>query len=394
MLFAVFQKCPVYGGKVVSANLDELKAMPGVRHAFVVDGGTNLNGLLPGVAIVADSWWRANTARKKLQVKWDEGPTAKESSEGYARRATELSQQAPGYIFRKDGDAAAAMQKAAKVVEGAYSYPFLSHAPLEPQNCAAHFADGKVELWAPTQTPGPALPAGSHNTGNSAGECDHSLVARGRRIWPPLIERLRGRGCLDFKSGGWPRQAAVDARRRYGARFLPARGFSFLQGRARYFRENFGAGAITMWPSAITDNLPTHPICRTSTNFRERFASRLFLEHFADAVRNSDRRHARAAQQRPGFRFPILRRCTGPRGGERPAAISLGNTGRAAGFPNPNTPPNAGEPDIDAARMKGVLELVADKSGWNSRGRSCLRAAPKAWHSISRIADISPKWWN
>ena len=153
MSYAVFEKCPVYGGRVVSANLDEVRALKGVRKAFIVKGGTALEGLLDGVAIVADSWWRANKAREVLKVVWDEGPTAAQSSKGFAEQAKALASQPGTKTMRKDGDADAALAKAAKVVEAAYSYPFIAHAPLEPQNCTAELKDGKVILYAPTQTP-------------------------------------------------------------------------------------------------------------------------------------------------------------------------------------------------------------------------------------------------
>ena len=172
-LFAVFEKCPVFGGKAVSANLDEVKRLPGVKHAFIVDAvaGRGNNFLASGVAIVADGWWQANNARRTLKVTWDEGPVATQSSVGYAAQAKQLSAQASqtprGGGARGTaliGDAEAAFKSAAKVVEAEYVFPLLSHAPLEPQNSTAHYTtDGKLEIWSCSQIPAlqnPALGAG------------------------------------------------------------------------------------------------------------------------------------------------------------------------------------------------------------------------------------------
>jgi isoquinoline 1-oxidoreductase beta subunit len=160
MLFASYQKCPVFGGKVLSANIDEVKKMPGVRHAFAVDGQVKMGpvldgepGLEPGVAIVADTWWAAQTARKKLVVKWDEGPAATQNSADFAKQAIAFSRQAPQRTLKNDGNVEDALKGAAKTIEAAYDYPFISHAPLEPRNCSAHFQNGKMEIWTTSQLP-------------------------------------------------------------------------------------------------------------------------------------------------------------------------------------------------------------------------------------------------
>ena len=153
MLYATFDKAPVFGAKVASADLTAAKAVKGVRQAFVVEGGTDLSGLVPGVAVVADSWWQARKGREKLNTQWAEHPTSKQSSADYDAQALALSKAAPLRTERHDGDVAAALKGAAKTVEAAYSYPFIAHAALEPMNCTAAFKDGKLEIWAPTQNP-------------------------------------------------------------------------------------------------------------------------------------------------------------------------------------------------------------------------------------------------
>jgi isoquinoline 1-oxidoreductase beta subunit len=153
MLFAVYEKAPVFGAKVATANVDDIKKLPGVKHAFVVEGGTNLQELVGGVAIVADSWWQANSARKQLKVTWAAHPTSSQSTEGWQAKADDLGKGAYSNKLRTDGDADKAFGGAAKVVEAAYFYPFIPHSPLEPENCVAQFKDGKLEVWAPSQTP-------------------------------------------------------------------------------------------------------------------------------------------------------------------------------------------------------------------------------------------------
>ncbi|TLY78736.1 MAG: xanthine dehydrogenase family protein molybdopterin-binding subunit [Gammaproteobacteria bacterium] len=159
MLFAVYQKCPATGGRVRNANLAEIRALPGVRAAFVVEGNGRVTEVMPGVAILASSTWAALSARQRLQVSWDETNAAKDSWSGAIARAEELARQPGAQTLRNVGDVDSAFAGAAKTVEALYTYPFLAHAPLEPQNCTAWYRDGAVEIWAPTQTPEAGLKA-------------------------------------------------------------------------------------------------------------------------------------------------------------------------------------------------------------------------------------------
>ncbi|MGH7619963.1 MAG: molybdopterin cofactor-binding domain-containing protein [Gemmatimonadaceae bacterium] len=140
MVYARYTKCPVFGGKVVSANIDEVKQRPGVRDAFVLDG---IEGLTSGVAVIADSTWNAFSAADVLKVQWNDCPVANQSSTEMAKQADQLAK----------ANAPAQFAEGTKVVDAVYHYPFLAHATLEPQNCTALFKNGVMEMWTPTQIP-------------------------------------------------------------------------------------------------------------------------------------------------------------------------------------------------------------------------------------------------
>ncbi|WAT19285.1 molybdopterin-dependent oxidoreductase [Aurantiacibacter sp. MUD11] len=155
MVYAAYERSPVFGARLVSANLDAAKAQPGVIDAFTVEGNGNNTELVDGIAIIADNWWLANKARAALEPVWDNGEWASHSTAGYAQAAQDAWASGSGdEVFAEKGDVDAAFAEAAQTFEAEYSYPFLAHVAMEPMNCTAVMnEDGSIEMWAPSQTP-------------------------------------------------------------------------------------------------------------------------------------------------------------------------------------------------------------------------------------------------
>jgi isoquinoline 1-oxidoreductase beta subunit len=141
MLYAVVARCPVFGGKVASFDATKAKAVPGVKTVLQISSG---------IAVVADNTWAAMQGRRALVVKWDEGPNAGATSESISKLLADQMAK-PGAEARKEGDAASALGGAAQKIEAVYEVPYLAHATMEPINCTAEVRADRVDVWAPTQ---------------------------------------------------------------------------------------------------------------------------------------------------------------------------------------------------------------------------------------------------
>jgi isoquinoline 1-oxidoreductase beta subunit len=141
MMTAVVARAPVFGGKVVSFNADNAKAIPGVVNVVQVPSG---------VAVIAKGFWPAKLGREKLEITWDEGPGAAISTVAMRENFSALS-KTPGLTARKVGDPAAALAGAAKTITAEYEVPYLAHCMMEPLNTVVDLHEDRCEIWTGTQ---------------------------------------------------------------------------------------------------------------------------------------------------------------------------------------------------------------------------------------------------
>jgi isoquinoline 1-oxidoreductase subunit beta len=372
MLYAVYEKAPVFGSRALSANLDVIKAQPGVRDAFIIQGdpaAAMSAGLVDGVAIVAERWHQANRALELLKVQWEPREVSQQASAAFDRRAAALVDEAPRQILRHDGDVNRAFGEAAKVVEASYAYPFLAHATLEPMNCTAWAKpDGSIEIWAPSQAPTAAL----------------SLVARTLKLDPGKVTvhmtRMGGgfgrRGNNDYVIEA----AAISNRIRRPVKLLWNRRQDFQHDFYRPAGYNHFRGALDARGNLVgfADHFVTFshggevalcadlPLDMFPAGFVPNLQfGQTMIELGAPTGHWRDPNYNGLAFAYESFIDELAHA-----GGRDPLALRLQLYGPPRVFrAPPSRLPGRQIPPFDTGRVRGVLQLVAEKAGW---GRTAL----------------------
>ncbi len=397
MLHAVIQRCPVFGGKVKSANTDDVSKLPGVRKVLVIEGTLSSDpvagwepGMESGVAILADSCWQAQSARKNLKVEWDYGRGASQNSDDFTKRAAELLKSAPAHSVRSYGDADATLKSATKVFDAVYAYPFLAHGTLEPQDTTAVYSDGKMEIWTTSQMPAQGQALVSHALGIDPANITVHMCRAGGGFGRRLMNDYMVEVAWLAKQVGkpvkllWSREddIAHDAYRPGGT--IGLKGGLDSQGKLIAWSQHlvtFGEGKTLVqsgdiggdqFPAGRVPNyslgmsaIPLWLRCgalRAPGDNAYAFVQQSFLDELAVA----------AGRDLLDFQLDIL---------------------NAA--PDPGTKVDPNNPDrLNPERMKGVLELVAEKSGWRNRKKSPGRGMGLGAHFchlgyFAMVAEVS-----
>jgi isoquinoline 1-oxidoreductase beta subunit len=208
MRYAVILRSPVLNGTVKSFDDSGARAVKGVLDVFPIEGpepGAPYHILAHGVAVVADSTWAAIKGRRALKVEWNESPNKDDSSEKFWQQNAEML-AGPGQIVHEQGDFPAAIDAADKVVKRRYEVPFVSHAPMEPQNCYAWVKSDSAHVIVPTQMPAGASRAANAATGIERENIRVDIARSGGSFGRRLTNDFVTEACIISQKTGWPIQ--------------------------------------------------------------------------------------------------------------------------------------------------------------------------------------------
>ncbi len=188
MKVAVIMRSPYLDGKVNALNDIETRKVSGVIDVFKIKGpehGAPYDILSEGVVVIAENTWAALKGRDALIIDWDKGPHQDESTASFDQQCQSLL-NSKGQVVLKHGDFDKALNQADNIIERTYKVPFVSHAPLEPQNCFAHVKKDSCVIKVPTQMPIMVLLSVARKTGIAKDKIDVEMTrvggAFGRRL--------------------------------------------------------------------------------------------------------------------------------------------------------------------------------------------------------------------
>jgi len=381
MVYAAIERPPVMGGALKTCDDAAAKQVKGVRQVVMLDLAKPPYGFqaLGGAAVIADNSWAALQGRKKLKVEWDLGEHASYDSAAYRKTLLETARQ-PGRVARETGNVDAEFAKGGKIVEASYYTPMLAHVPMEPPAAVAEFKDGKVTAWAATQNPQAVQDTVAKALGIRKDDvlCNVTLLGGGfgRKSKPDYVAEA----ALLSKQVGkpvkivWSREddirfdyfhspaalyikAAVDEKGHPSAwlqrSVFPPIGMLFNA------NEQYGGGQLGMgWtdipyviPNLRVENGPAKAHVRIGwlrsvSNIYHAFGVQTFTDELAAA----------AGRDRVEYLLELI---------GQPRIIDLSKEGLKQGGPNnPKYP-------FDTARLRNVIEVAAQQSGWANQ-----KAAP------------------